>query len=98
MHEEWDYAGATPGVPDSPVLTPEPLGTTGQLSPGPDHLRPEVPEERRELKRMGYLPDDKPDEIEDMGVMDDRRPAPGLDLTAMFGPPPKGDKPPWVFE
>lgn len=64
--------GATPGIA-KPPLTPEPMGTSGELSPGPDHLRPEIPEEREELERMGYLPpkDEAVDEISDFGVMDD---------------------------
>lgn len=44
-----------PGVPNDPVLTPEPLGTQGQVTPGPDHLDPERPQDRRELIEMGYL-------------------------------------------
>lgn len=63
--------GATPGIP-TPPLTREPMGTSGELSAGPDHLRPEVPEERAELERMGYLPKrEDVDELSDFGVMDD---------------------------
>lgn len=70
MHGQYDR-GATPGV-CTPPLTKEPLGTSGELSAGPDHLRPEVPEERAELERMGYLaPRDAPDDVQDVGVMDD---------------------------
>lgn len=64
--------GATPGI-SKPPLTPDPMGTSGELSPGPDHLRPEVPEEREQLIEMGYLSREreKPDALSDMGIMDD---------------------------
>ena len=71
MKGPYDECGATPGVP-KPPLTKEPLGTSGELSPGPDHLRPEVPEERAELERQGYLQSsDAPESPADMGIMDD---------------------------
>ena len=54
MGDEEPYMGATPGVL-GPKLSPEPLGDSGFLSPGPDDLRPEIPEERAELVRRGYL-------------------------------------------
>lgn len=70
MQRDYD-PGATPGVSMCP-LTAEPLGTSGEMSAGPDHLRPEVPEERAELERMGYLPERKePETLGGMGIMDD---------------------------
>lgn len=69
--DEYD-CGAMPGT-SKPPLTKDPIGTSGELSPGPDHLRPEVPEERDELVRMGYLPEreESPQTLADMGIMDD---------------------------
>jgi len=53
QHDPWP--GATPGT-RGPKLTRDPLGTEGELTAGPDELRPSVPAERRELEDMGYLP------------------------------------------
>jgi hypothetical protein len=61
--------GATPGV-TPPPLTRHPLGTRGELTPGPDDLDPDVPEERRELERLGYNVEPV-DELADLGVMND---------------------------
>lgn len=74
LYEE--HCGATPGIIE-PHLTPEPLGTSGELSPGPDDLRPEIPAERAELERRGYLPKpaDRGEEIDDFGVEPATRPS-----------------------
>lgn len=100
MNEKPPYLGAMPGIMASP-LTREPIGTSGELSPGPDELRPEIPKERRELERMGYLPgedveEEDVDELEDFRVMDDSR-----SPIAASGPPsmrPLFEAPPQLFE
>jgi hypothetical protein len=72
MHGD-DRPGLQPGE-TAPRLTPHPLGSEGQLSPGPDDLRPSVPRERRQLERDGWLePESDPDEdvdslVETVGV------------------------------
>jgi hypothetical protein len=53
QHDPWP--GSTPGT-RGPKLTRDPLGTEGELTAGPDELRPSVPQERRELEDMGFLP------------------------------------------
>lgn len=89
MHDE---RGATPGVL-APKLTRDPLGTSGELSPGPDHLRPEIPQERRELERRGYLPEPaaRGDSLDDYGVMDDGAGGPPPSLAPLAAPPPDAD-------
>lgn len=68
MIDEPPYLGSMPGVPHVP-LTREPIGTSGELSPGPDDLRPEIPQEREELERMGYVQSrENVDELEDFRV------------------------------
>lgn len=52
MHRE----GHRPGA-NLPALTPHPLGTEGELTPGPDDLRPSVPRERRALAARGFIDD-----------------------------------------
>jgi len=43
-----------PGIAPAP-LTKEPLGTQGELTPGPDELDPSVPEHYAELVERGYM-------------------------------------------
>jgi hypothetical protein len=61
--------GDWPGV--APIkLTKEPLGTEGELTPGPDELNPAIPEQRDELVRRGYLSIER-DEIGTVGGVTD---------------------------
>ncbi|WP_136689983.1 hypothetical protein [Halorhabdus amylolytica] len=50
---EYPSDGAWPGV-RGPNLSKEPLGTAGELTPGPDHLDPDKPRDREELQRLGF--------------------------------------------
>jgi len=54
-----------PGI--APVrLSPEPLGTEGEMTPGPDSLSPAVPDERAALGDQGYLDDDTQDDFSEL--------------------------------
>lgn len=58
--------GNYPGI--APVkLTRDPLGTQGELTPGPDELDPSVPEQRAELVDRGFMPDDSAEETAESG-------------------------------
>lgn len=63
--DDW-YAGMAPIR-----LTPDPLGDEGQMSDGPDHLNPAVPEQREELIERGYLGADPDPEIVGDEIGDD---------------------------
>jgi len=94
------HRGSLPGV--TPVkLSREPLGTPGELTPGPDNLNPEIPEHRRELESRGYL--DSPneedvDELEDFGIGDDSNWGESRGLEALLPAPRSSDEPrSWPF-
>jgi hypothetical protein len=50
--------GFTPGIAPAP-LTKEPLGTEGEMTPGPDSLNPNIPEDKDELVNRGYFEADE---------------------------------------
>lgn len=71
-----------PGIAPAP-LTKEPLGTQGELTPGPDELDPSIPEHHDELVTRGYLDadGDAVDDVDDVQGFEgfDDAPAPDID-------------------
>lgn len=74
--------GNYPGIAPAP-LTKEPLGTQGEMTPGPDELDPSIPEQFDELVRRGYMDADGDvvDDVDDVRGFDgfEDSPAPTVD-------------------